>query len=100
MITHKLIRNVCLGMAAEYYEMMARHDLFYARWPDQQAYIQLAWPVFIDEAKKSLATMLSLPSITEHVKAEIAEALIQHHDLQLMGASLNRAQRRAVGYST
>lgn len=92
MITHVLIKKTCMEMAGEYYEYMAKQDLFYARWPDQDAYIEIAWPVFIEEARASLAQMLSLPSVPQNWKDDIHEALCKHHDMQMMQRRLDNAR--------
>lgn len=90
-MTHKLIKKTAMEMAAAHYEQMAKHDLFYRRWPDQDDYIEIAWVVFLPEAKSSLANMLTLPSIPQHWKDEIHEALVKHHDLQVMQQRLDNA---------
>lgn len=79
-MVHELVAETAKGMAAAVYEGMAtRHNDFYARWPNLEAFVAKRWHSFIQPAREELASLLSpeRASMTSDAqKREIHEALL------------------------
>ena len=74
---HKLVLKTAQEMAGAYYEHTAGQiPGFYKQWPNVNVYIRSRWQNFVPIARDILASMLGSPSTTEHIKAEIYQALI------------------------
>lgn len=73
---HKLIKSTAQGIAGSFYEVAASADDFYKLHPSQPRFIRLYWQQFLKPARETLANMLALPGYTDHVKAEIHQALL------------------------
>lgn len=75
---HKLISNLAHEMAGVWYDEVAFHDnQFYAQWPSVDQFVRMNWGLFVKQARDQLAAMLGMNSVTQHVKDEIYEALLQ-----------------------
>lgn len=73
--THKLIRDTAIEMAEALYEECARRsDEWWANAPDRKKWVRDTWPLLIEEARSTLAKMLSGP-MPESLKEQIFEAL-------------------------
>lgn len=90
---HKMVRSVAIGLAIEVYEeLMAKDNERYARWkrlcPDltpervMKRWVRMAWPAMIPAARATLARMLK-GNYSDHLKAEIADALIKDNTLRI-----------------
>ncbi len=75
-MVHVLIRKTALGMAAAYYEHAAHDNQFYAYYPSQKFFMDYEWHRFIEEAKRTLADMLSNPNTPDAHKQDIYHALL------------------------
>ena len=63
-------------MAGAFYEIMASEsNSFYKQWPQQKSFCAERWGLFIEQARATLAHMLTLP-IDEGQKEMIHEALV------------------------
>jgi len=96
-IAHKLFVQTAREMAAATFESMAQNNEFYAACKSgnlsQDEFIDLVYANFLGEAKKTLTTMLALPSTPEWMKEQIYEALIEDN---LAQNTVNRHERRAA----
>ena len=89
---HVMVRETARAIAAAAYELAMKDDRFYRLWkaanPDlegealQRKYVQVMWGDFIDEARHTLASMLQQNSCSEHLKMQIADALIKDNMLR------------------
>lgn len=76
-MVHKLVKKTAEEMAGAFYELHAgRDNRFYQAWPNQRLFIKKNWRNFIVTARQVLATILGRKSTTDHMKAEIYEALV------------------------
>lgn len=101
---HKLIAKTAREMAEAVYEGYMHDNRIYAHWkrvcPEltprlaRKKFVELLYPQMIEEARQILAQMLgsTSSSVTEHMKREIAEALILDNELRL-----GRAEGHATG---
>lgn len=73
----KLIRTTAMGLAVEFWEEAARRAKTFDRRPTVplKAFVRDNWMKFVHPARSVLAEMLNKPTITEHMKAEIYDAL-------------------------
>ena len=78
---HRLIRDTARSMAEEIYEVGASDNDWYEKYPDRKAYVKAAWPLLIEEARATLARLLTTP-INEKLKEQISEALILDNTLR------------------
>jgi len=96
-VAHKLFVETACEMAAAVYESMAQNNEFYAACKtgdlSQDVFIEKVYANFIPEAKKTLTSMLSLPSTPEWMKEQIYEALLEDN---LTQNTINRHERRAA----
>ena len=73
---HQLLRDTAKEFAGEFHEFMAgQSKKFYADWPVQRAFVDLKWGLFLEQARATLAHMLTTP-IDEKQKELIHEALV------------------------
>jgi hypothetical protein len=72
---HVMVRQTAISMAQELYELAAKDNAFYKRYPTRGAFLRLAWPQLIPQARATLATMLAKP-LDENLKSQIHQALI------------------------
>lgn len=87
-VVHKLVAETAKGIALEVWDTCASVDKFYKAWPKKRIFVARNWRHFIGDARKSLATMLSVKPGTEkdpdgpkyhysqHMRDEIFEALL------------------------
>ena len=79
---HRLIMRTALKMCGAFYEASAsKSDAFYKRFPKRREFIRAFWPHFVPQARITLASMLGMNHITDHMKEEIFEALQLDHSL-------------------
>ncbi len=76
---HKLVKSTAQGIAGAFYEVAAQANDFYALHPSQPRFIRAHWQHFTEPARQTLAEMLSRSDTTDHVKAQIYDALILDH---------------------
>jgi hypothetical protein len=55
------------------------------------------WQYFIEQARTTLATMLRNPTVSDHEKTVISEALIKEYNQSVSGKSEKVLQRRMAG---
>lgn len=87
---HVYVKKLAREMAGAAYEEAARDDAFYKAYPDQKEFIRKYWGVYVGEARNMLVTMLGMPSVSEHMKAEIFDIVVKDRSLQdprLLGAT-------------
>jgi hypothetical protein len=96
-VAHKLFVQTAREMAAATYESMAQNNEFYAACKagdlSQDVFVEKVYSNFLPEAKKTLTSMLSLPSTPEWMKEQIYEALLEDN---LAQNTVNRHERRAA----
>lgn len=96
-VAHKLIVETAREMAAATFESMAQNNEFYAACKSgnlsQDEFVDLVFANFLPEAKKTLTTMLTLPSTPEWMKEQIYEALVEDN---IAKQTVNRHERRAA----
>ena len=52
-----------------------RSEIFRSRFPNRKAYVAWTWPLFVKDARDTLASMLGEPNVSEHMKQEIFKTL-------------------------
>lgn len=73
--THELIRDTAVEMAEALYEECAkRSNEWWAERPDRKKWVQETWPLLIEEARSTLAKMLSGP-LPDNLKEQIFDAI-------------------------
>lgn len=78
-VVHKLVAETAKGMAGAVYDALCtKSNGFYAKWPNEQEFIDRRWHSFIQPARETLAEMLGMPDsvVTPDQKAEIHQALL------------------------
>lgn len=80
-VTHKLIADTAKQMAAEVYEVLAKDNAFFRRFPRRRHYVAAQWPVFVPDARATLAQMLT-GDAPQGVKDQIEEALMLDRPLR------------------
>lgn len=81
-MVHKTIMKTAKEMAGAYYEIAASRDNgFYRAYPNQGGFIQQNWKNFVMTAREVLASMLSQPGTSDHMKNEIYDALMLDSEL-------------------
>jgi hypothetical protein len=73
---HKLVSNLCEEMAQTIYEELAKRNNFYAMYPDRREFVREIAPTLREDARRTLAEMLSRNDVALHEKEAIHEALI------------------------
>lgn len=74
---HQMIAKLCREMAGTTYERIAaRSDGFFRENPSQRQWVEKSWPLFIEEARATLAKMLRA-DMPEGLRETIAQALMQ-----------------------
>lgn len=96
---HKLVRETAQRLAGEVYEAAMRDNDNYATWKllcndlDDKymlaEWIKLMWPRMLDDARHTLAGLLSQP-IDEGLKKAIHDALIKDGEIRGQGRHLKR----------
>lgn len=76
-VVHKMIADTAKGMAEAHYELLAKQNAFYRRYPDVTVFVHSCWPHYIHVARQTLTGMLGSPQYSEEMKAEIADALMR-----------------------
>ena len=74
-ICHELIAKTAKEMAYADYEIMARDNQFYKNWPNSRNWMRKFWPLYVEPARATLATMLR-GNYSEALKQEVFDALI------------------------
>jgi 3-methyladenine DNA glycosylase AlkC len=79
---HKLIGETAKEMAAATYEFLAKQsDAWYAKNPSQDLWVKQAWPLYIEEARRTLASLLGT-NISDDLKDQIHDAIIKDGSLR------------------
>ena len=79
---HFQIAHTARGLAEATYQEFARKSPgFWAANPDEHAWVDKSWPLFCEQARATLAQLLSTP-ISDLLREQIAEALILDNDLR------------------
>jgi len=90
-VAHPMIRDTAVGMAEEYYEVLAYHNEFRRLNPSRKRFVRLLWPKLLEQAREVLAGSLGEGSLLpEDQKELVAEALILDNQLRIGG-------RRVIG---
>lgn len=106
-MTVKLLRDMAKELAGSFYEENERTPGFRQAFPTVKAYLLGRWhqpdgrikqdkPGWIHHvvlARKLLALMLGQPSVTEHMKNEIYQALMEDRDQSTRKGAQNITQR-------
>lgn len=96
-VSHKLFVQTAREMAAATYETMAQNNEFYAACKSgnlsQDEFVDLVYVNFLNEAKKTLTNMLTLPSTPEWMKEQIYDACVEDN---IAKQTVNRHERRAM----
>lgn len=93
---HKLVYECACKMAEELYDMIMVSNDLYAHWkkscenefqlfesePAQKRFVELIAPKLLEEARKTLATLLGQPSTPDAMKVEIHDALVKDYSLK------------------
>jgi hypothetical protein len=88
---HKMVAGVAREMAAAVYERCARNNEWFAENPSQDDYVRDAWPLFLEQARATLAQMLG-GQLDEELKKQIHAALIL--DGSLRRGRMNKLQAK------
>jgi hypothetical protein len=76
-MVHATLAKTAKEMAGAYYEIAASKDnAFYRAWPNQGGFIQQNWRHFVMTAREVLTEMLRRNTCSDHMKAEIYDALL------------------------
>jgi len=89
---HKLVAKTAQEMAAAVYERCAQNNEWFAENPSQDRYVADAWPLFIEQARSTLAQLLRT-TMDEGLKKEIYDALIL--DGSLRRGRINKLQAKS-----
>lgn len=92
MLVHKEVRKIAKGIAAAAYEELARDDIFYRAYPNQNLFVEQNWLSFIPQARKTLLEMLG-GDYPEVMKEEIFD--IYQKDWTLQEANKLKVQGTA-----
>lgn len=65
---------------------------FKKAYPTPHAYALAYWPVFYDAARKSLANMLGMEHVHEHMKKAIMDALVEDREKDLEAQARGQAK--------
>lgn len=98
---HELIRATAIEMAGELYDIMMKNNQQYGEWkrmhPEMNAtqleirFIELKWPELIEDARSTLASMLSMPT-AQPLKDKIFDVLIKDAPLKAARQAHNAAK--------
>lgn len=75
-VVHKQIAETAKGLALEHYEVLARDNLFYKRWPKKKAFVGHNWRHYIPMARQIMVAMLGNPKYDEKFKKKIFDAIL------------------------
>jgi hypothetical protein len=78
--THSLVAQTAREIAAEFYEVAARNNMFYDKWKSQRHFVKRTWQHFVTQAYDSLVKMLGEPDerVSPLLKEKVYEAVIGH----------------------
>lgn len=89
---HKLVASTAISMAQELYETLMLDNLWYATWKARcpgltgealmKKFVELNTAGLVEQARATLAGMLSRPDINQTMKDEIYEALLLDNTLK------------------
>lgn len=78
-MVHKLVADTAKGIGgACWEEACMRSNDFYKLWPNPEEFVTRRWSSFVQDARKTLATMLAMPDgqVSPAQKEEIHQALL------------------------
>lgn len=78
-MTVMLIRQLAKQMAGAFYEEN-RSERFRKLWPDRRQFIARSWVGFVDQAEKTLISMLHDKTTPEYTKEEIYKAILEQRE--------------------
>ncbi len=93
-IVHHLIADTAKAMAQELYEELAHDNVFYQNNPDQTKFVDMMYPLLLEQARAMLATMLG-EGYPEHLKPTIMDALTKDNTLP-RGRNISPAKRQLI----
>lgn len=82
---HRLVANIAREMAEEAFELWAKNNAVYAQFEGKKGrirFVNRVTPMFFEEAREVLGKMLGQPDVSDYLKGEIYEALIQDNMLR------------------
>jgi hypothetical protein len=79
-IAHELVAATAKGMAECLYEELAKDNVFYKNNPDQKKFVNMMYPILIEQARTTLAGMLG-GGFPEALKEQIHDALVKDSTL-------------------
>lgn len=95
-LCHVRVRDVAKAAAGELYERLMGDDKCYDAWKKQnpgatakqleKRFIEKKWPLCVEFARASLATLLGRPDVAAEVKEEIMDVLEKDQMLRGKGA--------------
>lgn len=92
-IAHNMVANIAREMAGEFYDGAAMVDNdFFKHYPSVDKFIAREWGRFVPIARAQLAKMLTMDKYSDHMKEQIAEALIMDRCLY-QGRAATYAER-------
>lgn len=91
-ITHKRISETAAAIGREAYESLAHDNVFFAEWPNLEAFVQANWQMFMRNARDMLMQMLTSDDYPDSMKDEIYDALVIDGGLK-QNAELAEARR-------
>lgn len=78
-MTVMLIRKLAKDMAAAFYEEN-RSERFRKMWKSRREFVGRSWVGFVDQAEKTLISMLADKNTPEYTKNEIYEAILEQRE--------------------
>jgi hypothetical protein len=79
-IVHELVASTAKGMAECLYEELARDNTFFKNNPDRKKFVDLMYPILVEQARTTLAGMLG-GTMDETLKEQIHDALVKDSTL-------------------
>lgn len=76
-VVHKMIADTAKGLAREQWEVLARQNAFYRRYPNVDVFERICWPQYVPMARQILTAMLGSPKYDTHFKDTIMDALLR-----------------------
>lgn len=81
MLVHKEVRKISKGIAGAAYEQLAKDDVFFKAYPNEDEFIRKYWVAFIPQARQALLQMLG-GEYPEAMKEEIFDIYQKDWSLQ------------------